>query len=240
MKGDGDAWQKWRQWEADLEKSVDDQAMFDIFRAVVEQNGAWIDSNQGANHPVENLAIWRLASDLVFSGGAKRRPLQHLVGPRSREFWKELRRSKNRHDMHAVPHDKVDDSIGRPNEFAEILQRVLGDMASGQGERVQDVHRGHDPLDDHRRVPGRISPDEVPDGLQIVRGLRRPPDPTHPKNRILTASWEIVSPDSDCANPRSTFARKYRRSMASSTVASSGRCSTVSTIFCFRPVDPMP
>jgi len=52
MKVDGDAWQKWRQWvgiiEADLEKSVDDQAMFDIFRAVVKQNGAWIDSNEGA------------------------------------------------------------------------------------------------------------------------------------------------------------------------------------------------
>jgi hypothetical protein len=35
--------------------------------------------------------------------------------------------------MHAVPHDTVDDSIGRPNEFAEIFPRVLGDLASGQG-----------------------------------------------------------------------------------------------------------
>jgi hypothetical protein len=52
MKLDGDVWKKWQKWvgiiESDLANSVDDQAMFDVFREVVEQNGAWIDSNEGA------------------------------------------------------------------------------------------------------------------------------------------------------------------------------------------------
>jgi hypothetical protein len=52
MKVGGDVWKKWQKWvgiiESDLANSVDDQAMFDVFREVIEQNGAWIDSNEGA------------------------------------------------------------------------------------------------------------------------------------------------------------------------------------------------
>src|SRR2546430_8322606 len=46
----------------------------------------------------------------------------------------------------------VDDSIWRPNKFAEIFPRVLGNLTCGQRKPVQNVHRRHDLLDDHRRL----------------------------------------------------------------------------------------
>jgi hypothetical protein len=52
MKVDATTWAKWQEWiqqiEADLANVVNEQAFFDRFRSVVEENGAWIDENAGA------------------------------------------------------------------------------------------------------------------------------------------------------------------------------------------------
>jgi hypothetical protein len=52
MKVDKATWAKWQEWtrriEADLARVVDDQATFDQFRSVVEENAKWLDGNSGA------------------------------------------------------------------------------------------------------------------------------------------------------------------------------------------------
>jgi len=51
MKVDEKTWAKWQGWigqiAADLQRTLLDQVLFDGFREVCEQNGEWIDSNQG-------------------------------------------------------------------------------------------------------------------------------------------------------------------------------------------------
>src|SRR4026208_1557611 len=54
-----------------------------------------------------------------------------------------------------------------------------------------------------------------------------------PVRRRLASSFRTVSPASDSAKPRSTLARKYNRSMASSTVESGGNCSSCSNTLPF-------
>jgi polyhydroxyalkanoate synthesis regulator phasin len=51
MKADEATWAKWQGWtrtiEAELQRVLFDQLLFDDFRGVCEQNGDWIDEHQG-------------------------------------------------------------------------------------------------------------------------------------------------------------------------------------------------
>jgi hypothetical protein len=149
------------------------------------------------------------------------------------------RRAEDRHNVEPVFENSIDDSVRRSNEFAKILPGPFGNDSARKRKLLQNVDRRHDSLNDESCVPRSVPCDEVTDGSEIPCGLGRPANRGHPRNRFLMSSCAMVSPAADCSRPRSTLARKYRRSIASSTVALSGKCSTISTIFCFSPLDAM-
>jgi len=79
--------------------------------------------------------------------------------------------------------------------------------------RREDVHRGGEALEDIlRRVLREVRPS--PPG---------PEDLPHERRFSFTSSWGVTSPASDSRRPPSTLAMKHSRSIASSSVASSGR-----------------
>ena len=160
-------------------------------------------------------------------------------GAFSQGVWDFPRRAKDRDNVEPVLENPIDDSVRRSNQLAKILPGPFGNDSARKWKLLQNVDSSHYSLNDEHCVPRRVPCDEVTDGSEILCGLGRPTNRDYPRNRFLMSSCAIVSPAADCSRPRSTLARKYKRSIASSTVALSGRCSTVSTIFCFSPVDAM-
>ena len=71
------------------------------------------------------------------------------------------------------------------------------------------------------------------DAPEVAARLRRPKDPCHRPNSRSTSSWSISWPALASVSPRSILARKTRRSMASSIVASGGNRSATSRIRSF-------
>jgi hypothetical protein len=98
--------------------------------------------------------------------------------------------------------------VGRLDHLADGRRSEFGDHPARERIGLQSLDRGKEPFGNKLGVARRIG-----------------------------SSRATTSPRSAASRPRVTVARKWRRSMASSTVASSGRCSTASRSNCLAAID---
>lgn len=82
-------------------------------------------------------------------------------------------------------------------------------------------------------VLGGVASYKHPDRFDILDRLRRPNDPGHRRSCCFASGWETPFPASSSPLPRSIFAKKTNRSIASSTLASDGSFSIASKILSF-------
>ena len=87
-------------------------------------------------------------------------------------------------------------------------------------------------------VASRVACNIRADRLDVLDRLGSPDDPDHRRSRRFTSAWSMPCLASSSANPRSIFAKRTKRSIASSSVASAGSFSIASRAFCLvLPLD---
>src|SRR5688572_30831164 len=148
----------------------------------------------------------------------------------------------HRGDLHnlALTHESVDHSVVADDQLAYIRAVEFWHLAPRLGELRQPLDSANETGHQIGRVARRVTGDVVADRLGVGQRRGRPNHARRrarrvhsPRSRRRASSCDTTSPWSAAARPRSTLARKYRRSMASSYVASAGSRSMASRAFCF-------
>src|SRR5271166_185552 len=143
---------------------------------------------------------------------------------------KETRPPEHGGDLDQAGAKSIHDAVGADDDFAKVAIVALRDDSAGLRELGESLDRHEKPLDHQLCVELRVLGDVRADRIEISERLRGPEDPVHRRKRRLTSSCGMPLPASSSLRPASIFARKTRRSMASSTVASGGKSRSASKI----------
>ena len=128
----------------------------------------------------------------------------------------------DREDLDLVQVDTVDDPVALKDHLTDVVVVDLRDNppSSGNLRQMRDSSEGS--FGEDCRVPWSVTRDVEADSLQVIQGLVGPRYLSHRAIRCRASAWVTFKPASACVMPRSTFESRYKRSIASSTVASSG------------------
>jgi hypothetical protein len=134
--------------------------------------------------------------------------------------------------------EAIHNAVVTVDDLADRLVAKLRHHPSGARVLLKSAHRGNDPFNDEVGVASRVACNLRADRLDVLDRLGSPDDPDHRRSRRFTSAWSMPCPASSSANPRSIFAKRTKRSIASSSVASAGSFSIASRTFCLAlPLD---
>lgn len=138
-----------------------------------------------------------------------------------------------------APHERqLESRRPRPQAIHDTLtalynppQRIIIEFrnhTSGKGKSIEAFYCSQDPFDEERSVANKVASNVHTNGLNIFNGLQSPNEGSHVVRRRFASSCEIIFPAPASSMPRSTLARKNKRSIASLMVASDGSFSAAS------------
>ncbi len=119
---------------------------------------------------------------------------------------------------------QIDNPIRADQHFAKIRSLELGNDPARFGEVLKAISGSEKTFDVESGVSLGAASDVSADRLEILDGPQGPDNSGHGvwNNRRRASSWERTWPCSTCFRPASMSAKKYRRSIASSTEVSEG------------------
>src|SRR5438445_6749671 len=134
--------------------------------------------------------------------------------------------------------EAIHNAVVAVGDLADRLVAKLRHYPSGARVLLKSAHRGNDPVNDEVGVASRVACNIRADRVDVLDRLGSPDDSDHRRSRRFTSAWSTPCPASSSTNPRSIFAKRTKRSIASSSVASAGSFSIASRTFCLAlPLD---
>src|SRR3989449_6359739 len=134
--------------------------------------------------------------------------------------------------------EAIHNAVVTVDDLADRLVAKLRHYPSGAKVLLKSAHRGNDPFNDEVGVASRVACNIRADRVDVLDRLGSPDDSDHRRSRRFTSAWSTPCPASSSTNPRSIFAKRTKRSIASSSVASAGSFSIASRTFCLAlPLD---
>jgi hypothetical protein len=138
--------------------------------------------------------------------------------------------SKHRGNVDDARPISVDNAKGPHDDLSDLRIRAFWHHTTRLGEGPKAFDGGDESINRELRIPLRVLGDVVANCRDISDGPRRPPDRRHWLSCRLTSSCGMPLPASISPSPASILAKKIKRSIASSKVASDGRSCRASRI----------
>lgn len=176
------------------------------------------------------LAPLLLSGSVYYFEGSSLVRFIRLFGRRLLDGREKPRPPKDRCDVDDPRPIPVDHAKWPNDDFPDFWICTLWHHPAGLGEGPEALDGGDDSINRELRIAARVLGDVLANCLDISDCLRGPPDLRHWLRWRLTSSCAMPLPASISLSPASILAKKIKRSIASSNVASDGRSCRASRI----------